>query len=268
MTGFVLRSAASLVLLAGMAALAAGLAAFGVLSTTSSARPIAVIIFQIATVFALGGMAALFIARTRRPMFPNERVMSPGAEPKVGGWLVVLALALVALPVWMMIRLGPFLAAWRQVVNMGIESNIWETGASNIGGLVLAPIFAALTPPFLELVTMFGFILASTTLLALLSRASQRFPRFYLAWMVLLSALVIGCVQGAAASSIAGAVVERALERSSRDAAEAAEVMKFVAPYVTTVNAAASILVWTLCGYLVWLPALFFSGRVRTTFQR
>lgn len=34
---------------------------------------------------------------------------------RLGGWLIALAIALVGLPVWLVLRLLPFLAEWRRV---------------------------------------------------------------------------------------------------------------------------------------------------------
>ena len=269
MSGFLLRSAATLTLFAGVSSLAAGLAAFGFLSADSAARPIVSIVFQIAVLFVAGGAITLYLSRTTRVIFPGERVLlSEGTQTEIGGWVYLLAIALVALPVWMVLRLEPFLAEWRYVLALGAEAKFWEDAGRGLGGVVLLPIFVALTPPLLELAAMFGFILASTSLLASFIARSRRFPRFYVAWTVLLTALVVASLRGAAAGSIAGTVVERAVQNSSRGGAEAAQIMDFVVRYVSTVNSAASVLMWTLCGYAIWLPVMFFSGRIRTTFQR
>jgi Protein of unknown function (DUF2569) len=268
MSRFLLRSAATLTLFAGLSALVAGLAAFGVLSADSAAHPIVTIVFQIAVLFVIGGATTLYLSRTRRAILPNERQTSEAAPPDIGGWLYLLAVALVALPVSMVLRLRPFLAEWQNVIALGVEAKFWEDAARGLGGVILLPIFVALTPPFLELVTMVGFILASTSLLTTFVSRSRTFPRFYVAWVVLLAVLVMASARGAAAGSIAGTVVERAVQRSSRGTEEAAEIMAFVVRYVSTVNSASSVLTWTLVGYLIWVPAMFLSRRIRTTFQR
>lgn len=269
MTGFLLRSAATLTLFAGLSALVAGLAAFGVLRADSSAHPIVWIVFQIAVLFVVGGASTLYLSRTSRAILPNEgQLLSEGAQSRIGGWLFLLAIALVALPVSMVLRLRPFLAEWRHVLALGAEAKFWEDAGRGLGGVVLLPIFVALTPPLLELAAMFGFILASTSLLVSLIARSRRFPRFYVAWAILQAALVVASARGAAAGSIAGTVVERAVQNSSRGAEEAAQIMDFVVRYVSTVNSASSVLTWTLVGYLIWVPATFLSGRIRSTFQR
>lgn len=269
MSGFLLRGAATLTCFAGLSALVAGLTAFGVLSADSAAHPIVSIVFQIAVLFVIGGATTLYLSRTLRALLPNERQMlSDGAQTAIGGWVYLLAIALVALPVWMVLRLEPFLAEWRYVLALGAEAKFWEDAGRGLGGVILLPIFVALTPPLLELAAMFGFILASASLLTLFATRNRRFPRFYVAWTVLQATLVVASLRGAAAGSIAGTVVERAVQNSSRGAAEAAEIMEFVVRYVSTVNSAASVLMWTLCGFVIWLPVMFFSGRIRTTFQR
>ena len=266
---FLLRSAATLLVMAGIAALAAGLSAFKLLSGTSSARPIAVVVFQMAAISLAGGLAASYLLRTRRAIFLSEGAPVPASEQtEVGGWLLLMAVALAGLPVWMVLNVREFLTEWRGVIAAGAASDIWNAGASNMAGIVLLPVFAALTPPFLELLAVLGFVLASTHLLSRLTARARTFPRFYVAWMLLLATVVILSWRAAAAGAIAGEVVERALNSSARDAAEAAPIKEFIVRYVSIVTSTASVLLWTLAGYLVWLPLVLLSDRIRTTFQR
>lgn len=269
MIAFLLRSGATLMVLAGVSAVAAGLASLPILSAESNARPIVTIVYQMAAVSMLGGIAATYVLRTRRPFFVNETpTLSPGAQTAVGGWLIVMAIALAGLPVWMLFNVRDLLAEWRGIIAIAATSTMWQDGASSAAGLVLIPIFAALTPPFLELVAVIGFLAASLTSLMLLTTRKRTFPRFYTVWMLLLTAIVVVGVRGAAGSTLAAQIVERALERSSRDAAEAVPIVEFVRRYLSVVTTTATVLVWTLGGYLVWLPLVLFSGRIRSTFQR
>ena len=269
MIAFLLRSCATLMVLAGISAVAAGVASLPILSAESSARPIVTIVYQMAAVSVLGGIAATYVLRTRRPLFLNEGAApSPGAQTSIGGWLIVMAIALGGLPVWMLFNVRHFLTEWRGIIEIGAASTMWQDSASGAAGLVLIPIFAALTPPFLELLAVIGFVATSITSLILLTLRKRTFPRFYAVWMVLLTALVVVSLRGAAGSTLAAQVVERALEGSARDAAEAAPILEFVRRYLSVVTTTATVLVWTLCGYLVWLPVLLFSGRIRSTFQR
>lgn len=270
MIAFLLRSCATLMVMAGVSAVAAGLASLPILSEESSARPIVTIVYQMAAVSLLGGSAALYVLRTRRALFLNEgaATLSPGAQTALGGWLIVMAIALAGVPVWMLLSVRDFLAEWRGIIEVGATSTMWRDSASSAAGLVLLPIFAAITPPFLELLAVIGFVAASVTSLTLLASRKRTFPRLYTAWLLLLVALVVLSLRGAAGSTLAAQVVERALDRSSRDAAEAAPIFEFVRRYLSVVTTTATVLVWTLCGYLLWLPFLLFSSRVRSTFQR
>ena len=270
MIAFLLRSCATLMVLAGLSAMAAGLASMPILSAESSARPIVAIVYQMAAVSLLGGIAAIYVLRTRRALFLNEgpATLSPAAQTAVGGWLIVMAIALAGLPIWMLLNVRDFLAEWRRIIEVGAASTMWRDSASSAAGLVLIPIFAAITPPFLELLAVIGFVAASVTSLTLLASRKRTFPRFYTVWILLLAALVVVSLRGAAGSTLAAQVVERALDRSSRDAAEGAPILEFVRRYLSVVTTTATVLVWTLCGYLVWLPFVLFSNRIRSTFQR
>ena len=82
MIAFLLRSSATLMTLAGVAALAAGLASLRILSTASSARPIAAVVFQMAAVSVAGGLAARYPTSTRRG---TARLLSERQRRRRGG---------------------------------------------------------------------------------------------------------------------------------------------------------------------------------------
>jgi len=178
-----------------------------------------------------------------------------------------MAIALAGLPVWMLFNIRDFLSEWRGIIEIGRKSTMWKDSASSAAGLVLIPIFAALTPPFLELLAVSGFVAASITSLVLLTSRTRTFPRYYAVWMLLLTGLVVVSLRGAAGSTLAAQIVERAVERSTRDTAEAAPILEFVRRYLSVVTTTATVLVWTLCGYLLWLPFVVFSGRTRSTYR-
>jgi hypothetical protein len=113
---------------------------------------------------------------------------------------------------------------------------------------------------------MFAFVVASAALLLLLLRRSQRFPRFYLVCVVMLSALVLASVRAAGAAIVAGEAVQQLIRASSASAEESAQLMEGLRRYTNIVSSTAPLLAWTLCGYLIWAPAMFFSRRVRATF--
>jgi hypothetical protein len=267
LTASVLRAVATAMLLAGVSVLVAGVPLLGMLTGSPVARTIAGILFQLGGVFVVAGATAIYLSRPRRFLLPNERAATSEAErPEVGGWLIALAIVLVALPVWLVLRLQPFLGEWGRVVDFLATFDMGEGANSSASGLVLLPLAGALTPPLLELAAMLAFVVASAALLMLLLSRSQRFPRIYLVCVVLLCALVIASVRGAAAAMLAGEAVQQLIEGSSPRPGESAELREGLGRYTSIVSSTAPVLVWTLCGYLIWVPAMIFSRRVRATF--
>jgi hypothetical protein len=265
---WLLRSIATVMLFAGAAVLVAGMASSGLMTGSAVASTIAGILFQIGGLFVVAGAAAIYLSRPRGLLpLPNERVETSGAErPAVGGWLIALAFALVGFPVWLVLRLLPFLEEWRRVASFLAASGIWDVGNATGAGFVLVPAAGALVPPLLELISMAGFVVASAALLLLLLLRSPRFPRVYLVCVMLLSALVIASVRGADAAAVARTAVERLMESTKPRGDEDAQLRQGLDRYTGIVGSTASALRWTLCGYLVWVPAMFLSRRARTTF--
>src|SRR5687768_4601888 len=267
LTLWALRSVAMMMLLGGVSALVAGASLYGMLPDSPVARAIAGVLFQLSGVFVVCGAAAMYLSRAGVPWLPNERTTTSDADrPDVGGLLIALAIVLVALPVWLLLRLQPFLAEWSQVIDILAASDIWQGANANMSGIVLVPLAGALTPPLFELAALFAFVVASAILLALLLSRSRRFPRIYLVCGVLLSALVIASVRGADAAMLAGDAVRQLIEGSSASTEESAQLMDGLARYTSIVGSTAPVLAWALCAYLAWVPAMFFSQRVRTTF--
>ncbi|MEO6212361.1 MAG: DUF2569 family protein [Vicinamibacterales bacterium] len=267
LAAWALRLVGMVMLLAGVSVLVAGAASSGMLTGSPVMGTIARILFQLGAVFVVAGAAAIFLSSPGGLPLPNERTATPDAgRPMIGGWLIALAIALVALPVWLVLRLLPFLAEWRRVLDFLVTSDMWKGANSNGAGFVLVPLAGALTPPLFELAAMVAFIVASAVLLLLLLSRSRRFPRIYLVCAVLLSALVFASVRGADAAMAAGGAIEQLMADSSPRAGEDAQLREGLRRYTSIVRSTASALVWTLCGYLVWLPAVLFSRRVRTTF--
>ena len=178
---WLLRTVATVMLLAGAAVFIAGLASTGLATGSAAVRMIAVILFQIGGLFVVGGAAAIYLSRPHGLLsLPNERTEIPEVQrPQIGGWLIVLAVALVALPVWLVLRLMPFLAEWRRVYDLLAGLRIWDVSNASGAGIVLVPIAGALVPPLFELLAMVGFVVMSATLLLLLVSRSPRFPRVY-----------------------------------------------------------------------------------------
>jgi hypothetical protein len=254
-------------LIMGVSLLVAGVPLFGMLADTPVARTIAGILLKLSGVFVAGGGAALYLTLSPKLLLPSERTTISDAERrKPGGWLIALAIVMAVLPVWLVLRLLPFLAEWRQVLDFLATSGMWEGANSNGSGLVLLPLFAALTPPLFELAAMSGFVVTSVALLVLLLLRSRDFPRLYLVCVVLLSALVIASVLGANASTLAGGAVQQLMDGSSPGAEESALLREGLNRYTSIVSSTASVLVWALCGYLIWVPAMIFSKSVPAIF--
>ena len=260
-----LRSVARMMLLAGVSALVAGIPMYGMISESPVARAIAGVVFQLSGVLMISGAAAMYLLRAGGPTLPNERLTTADADrPDVGGLLIGLAIVLVALPVWLLLILQPFLAEWNVVARLLAASGIWQGANANMSGVILVPLAGALTPPFFELAALFAFVVASAVLLVLLLSRSRRFPRIYIVCGVLLSALVIASVRGAAAAMMAGDAVRQLIESASAE--ESAQLMDGLTRYTSIVGSTAPVLAWALCAYLAWVPAMIFSRRVWTTF--
>ena len=250
---FLLRFVATLLTLAGLAGLVAAVGAFKILPEDSSARPVVWIIVHMAAAIMLGSGAALYALRT-------PRIRDARPLPFVR---VVLPVLLVAAPAWMVWRLQSFLEEWGHVIEIGTASRMWQDASSNVGGIVLVPIAAALMPPFIELATMGGFLIAALVLVGLLLRGSATCLRVYVVWALLLTGMVVVCSRGATAAGRAATIVEGALQNSDRDGTELDQVRQFVSRYTTAVNEAEGVLWWTLGAYLVGLPLLLVSTLVR-----
>ena len=118
------RSVATVMLLAGISMLVAGLPLFGVLresslSGSSVMRTIAYGLLQLSGVFVLAGAAARYLSNPAGLVLPNEDQSTfEAARPEIGGWLSVLAIVLVALPAWLVLRVQPFLGESRRVAGL------------------------------------------------------------------------------------------------------------------------------------------------------
>ncbi len=265
----VLRLVATAMLFAGLAVVVAGVPLFGMLTGSPLVQTVSGIFLQISGVFVVGGGGALYLSRRRRPLLANERAAISDAErPAIGGWLIALAILLVALPVWLVLRLQPFLAEWGRVIDFLATLDIWQGANANGSGLVLLPLFAALTPPFFELAALSAFVVASAALFALLLSRSPRFPRIYLACVVVLSALVFASVRGADAAMLAAETVRQLIEGSNPSAEEAALLSDSLNRYTSAVGSTAPVLVWALCAYLIWIPGMISSRRARMVFAK
>jgi hypothetical protein len=263
---WVLRSIAVAMLFFGTSMLMVGVPAVSMLTESAIVRTIAELFLQIALAFIVGGAAATYLSRVRGPQLPNERpATSDVSRPPLGGWLIALTITLVALPVWLVIRLQPFFEGWTEVI---AYLSTWEWGGADASGsgLILLPLAGALTPPLFELAAVLFLVAAPAMLLMLLLSRSQRFPRIYIVCLVLSAALVFGGVRSATAAALAGDAVDQLIQDTSANAEETAQLNGVLLRYTGIVGATAPVLLWTLCGYLIWIPPLMFSRRATTTF--
>ena len=264
---WVLRLVATAMTFAGASVLVAAVPTYGWLPDAPAVRAIAFILLQLGGVCVAAGLGSALLSRRRGWTFPNERVTATGAaRPGVGGWLITLALVLIALPAWLLFRLQPFLAEWKRVIDLLVASDFLQGANANMSGVVLLPLFGALTPPLFELAALLACVSGSIVLLALLLARSARFPRIYVVWSMLLTALVIASVRGAAAALLAADAIDRLIAETALSADDGARLREDVARYTSIVGSTAPVLAWSLAGYLAWIPALILSHRARLTF--
>ena len=271
----VVRSVATALLMAGVAMLVAAMPAWPLTAGTEAPRAIVVVLLQMGAVLVAGGVAAKFVLRGRFPALPNEQItVADDQRPALGGELVVLALVLIAVPIWLVVQLQPFLAEWRFVWGYLSDPELWDNANANMSGVILVPLAGALTPPFLQLLALVGFAAASATLVSLMLARSPRFPRTYLVCLVLLSAVLFASVRATSGAMLAGDALGQEMARIARTSATAAEDdaapeqtgRNAIDRYSNAVRAAAPSLALAWFAYVLWVPLLFASGKVRTTF--
>ena len=265
---WLVRAAAGAMLFAGVAIFVAAVPAYGFVTDAPLLGAIGAILLQVGGALVVAGGLAKLLLRQRGHL-PNERVIvTDDQRPPVGGWLTMLVFTLTAAPVWLVIRLLPFLAEWRQVIDLLAAEGMWDSANANGSGLILIPLAGALTPPFIELVTMAAFIASSAVIVPLVLSRSPRLPRFYLVCGVLLSALAFASLRGASAAALAGDDLRQFVITTSVSKEEAATITGTLDRYTTAVVTTAPPLVWTLFVYLCWLPPLLRSPRAVQTFAR
>jgi hypothetical protein len=265
---WLLRSAAGVMLFAGAAIFIGAVPVYRMLTDAPVLRAIGAILLQIGGALLAAAVLARFLLR-QRGRLPNELgSVVDNQRPPIGGWLIAVVVTLIGAPVLLVILLLPFLAEWQEVIDLLSAPGMWDSANANGSGLVLIPLAGALTPPFLELLTLAAFVASSALLVPLLLSRSPRLPRLYLVSIVLLSALAVASLRGANAAALAGNELRDVVATTSVSADEAAMMTAMIDRYTTAVVTTAPPLVWALLAYLVWLPPLLRSPRAERTFAR
>ena len=255
LVAWTLRAAATALILAGIALFVAGVPTWSMVS--GSAHDILVVVLEIGAAFVLCGIAAMIGARLPR--------LPAGVPPAstAGGWTIGLALTLIVVPAWLLVTLQPFLSEWRVVATLGWSSGFWKNANANMSGVILIPMAAALAPPAFELAALAGCVLSSIVMLALLLSRSARFPRLYVAAVLLLTALVAASLRGTAAAAMTTDALQPFIQKSKPRPEEYAQIRGVVDRYQTAVAPTAAALAWAWLGYAIWVPPVVLSGRRR-----
>src|SRR6185436_12834716 len=150
--GWLVRLVSTALVFAGVALFVAGIPL--VRAGSDALRGILIVALQIGGAWVLGGLAAIYMSR--RP---------PNADSQPAGWLIPLAITLLAAPAWMVMTLQPFLTEWRAVATLLSSRDLWPSANANMSGVLLLPVAAALTPPAIELAALAGMVTVSTLML-------------------------------------------------------------------------------------------------------
>lgn len=263
---FCVRSAAVVMLFAGLALVAAGVPMTSLFGGSAVARHVTELGVQTGATLGIAAGLVLLLCRERWIPLPNELRLAQTTRPAIGGWLLAVALTLLAVPAWLVLQLQPFLREWLSLLPILADVRLWDGANANGSGVVLIPIAAALTPPLLELMTMAAMVAASAGLLVLLLRRSVAFPRLYVAIALLLLGLTIAAHRGATAALLATLEVRR-LMATSPSPKELAVAQDVLTRYISVVSAASAALPWACLAYLVWTPLLVTTNRARVTFS-
>jgi len=246
--GGLLRLVATALVFAGVALFVAGIP---LLRAGSDAfREILIVLLQIGGAWVLLGLAAIYVSR--RP---------PAADTQPAGWVIPLAITLLAAPAWLVMRLQPFLGEWRTVATFLSSSNLWQSANANMSGVVLLPVAAALTPPAIELAALAGAVAVS--LLMLIVIRSRRFAKLYVASVLVLAALVAGSLRGASAAAMTADALLPWIEESKPRPEEYAQIRGVLDRYHAAVMPTATTLGIGWLAYAIWIPPVLLSARRR-----
>jgi len=246
--GGLLRLVATALVFAGVALFVAGIPLLR--AGADAFREILIVLLQIGGAWVLLGLAAIYVSR--RP---------PAADTQPAGWVIPLAITLLAAPAWLVMRLQPFFSEWRTVATLLSSSDLWRSANANMSGVVLLPVAAALTPPAIELAALAGAVAVS--LLMLIVIRSRRFANLYVASVLVLAALVAGSVRGASAAGMTADALLPWIEESKPRPEEYAQIRGVIDRYRAAVMPTATTLAIGWLAYAIWIPPVVLSARRR-----
>lgn len=266
---WVLRFFAKLILIIGISLLVPSVLASGMSSDFPPVKAIFGYFLELGVAFVVAGGLALYLSRQRGFLLPNEReVVLDEERPEFGGWLIALAIFLAAWPALIIIGLQSLRSEWDRVIILLVSSGFFEGLDDPLSGIVAIPVALALTPAMIEFAAMVAFIGTSAMLLPLLLLRSPLFPRLYVVCVSLLVGFVVASFRAADGMIFVVDAIEDLMRNSNARPEDIAQAREVIGQHAAVVSSTARTLFWSLCGYLIWLPALSFSRQVSTTYAR
>ncbi len=266
----VFRLWAMALIMAGVALVAAALAVQPMGSETAWVRVLSAGSLGLAVALLGAGGIAVYVARVTTRWLPDR----PGSGASTGsgfdGWLIVLPLALIAVPTMLLLQLRPLLTFWRDVFVLADQLDIWQglQGDTAGSGLVLLPVFAALALPSVNTLAAAAVVVGAALTMALLLARSTRVPRALLLYVMLLGALVVTSATGALIVERLAPAFEE-LVRSTPDpgGVEQARALSEFQRYRGVARGSALALSLSWAVLLVWPPLLILTADGRTAFS-
>jgi hypothetical protein len=247
---------AGVMLLAGLAMLPAVAAVWALPEDADFAPAAARTVVPVAVALCVAGLGAIFLIRSPPAILPGEQAHD---APPFGGWLLVVAAVLLVLPLFMVERLQPLIALWRDMLAMLDRHDVWNEAARahEFSGIVLIPVFATLSVPLVQSAAAVSFAGGSVLLLLLLVVRSARFPNALVVCVLLQSALVVVSWFGADAVEMVADALHRELPADASRESMATAIDR----YATVTRSTARILAATLSAYLIVTLVAIISGR-------